>query len=139
MARHFRRSGGISKQGASLKSSGLRALSKWYSLDKHAASGMVLRLSTRETMSLITSVGSEFQPLFRRTLLGSAIVSAWVSEEGGGALAGWKIGRLCADKDGEENMCSGKWTGDDDYSTPLDLRDTYQQRRVMSMPDNLLE
>ena len=36
-------------------------------------------------------------------------------------------------------MCYGKWTGDDDYSTPLDLRDTYQQRRVMSMPDNLLE
>ena len=39
-------------------------------------------------MSLITSVGSEFQPLFRRTLLSSAIVSAWVSDEGGGALAG---------------------------------------------------
>ena len=33
-------------------------------------------------------MGSEFQPLFRRTLLGSAIVSAWVSEEGGGALVG---------------------------------------------------
>ena len=66
-------------------------------------------------------MGSEFQPLFRRTLLGSAIVSAWVSDEGG-ALAGmedWM--RLCADKDGEANMCCGKWTGDDDYSTPLDL------------------
>ena len=84
----------MSKQGAGLKSSGLRALSKRYSPDKHAASGMVLRLSTRETMSLITSVGSEFQPLFRRTLLGSTIVSAWVSEEGGSALAGredWTI------------------------------------------------
>ena len=115
-------------------------MSKRYSPDEHAASGMVLRLSTRETMSLITSVGSEFQPLFRRTLLGSAIVSAWVSDEGGGALAGmedWT--RLCADKDGEANMCCRKWTGDDDYSTLLDLRDTYQQRRVMSMPDNLLE
>ena len=101
---------------------------------------MVLKLSTCETMSLITFVGSEFHPLFRRTLLGSAIVSAWVSDEGGGTLAGmedWT--RLCADKDGEANMCCGKWTGDDDYSTPLDLRDTYQQRRVMSMPDNLLE
>ena len=101
---------------------------------------MVLRLSTRETMSKITTVGSEFQPLFRRTLLGSAIVSAWVSDEGGGTLAGmedWT--RLCADKDGGANMCCGKWTGDDDYNTPLDLRDTYQQRRVMSMPDNLLE
>ena len=101
---------------------------------------MVLRLYTRETMSLITSVGREFQPLFWRTLLGSAIVSAWVSDEGGGALAGmedWM--RLCADKDGEANMCCEKWTGDDDYSTLLDLRDTYQQRRVMSMPDNLLE
>ena len=56
-------------------------------------------------MSLITSVGSKFQPLFQRTLLGSAIVSAWVLDEGGGALAGmedWT--RLCADKDGEENM-----------------------------------
>ena len=83
--------------------------------DEHAVSGMVLRLSTRETMILITSVGSEFQPLFRRTLLGSAIVSAWVSDEGGGALAGmedWM--RLCANKDGESNMCCGKWTGDDD-------------------------
>ena len=91
-------------------------------------------------MSLITSVGSEFQPLFRRTLLGSAIVSAWVSDEGGGALAGMEDwARLCADKDGEANMCCGKWIGDDDYSTPLDLRDTYQQRRVISMPDNLLE
>ena len=49
---------------------------------------MVLKLATRETMSLITSVGSEFQPLFRRTLLGFAIVSAWVPDEGGGALAG---------------------------------------------------
>ena len=51
-------------------------------------------------MSLITSVGSEFQPLFRRTLLGSAIVSARVSEEGGGALAGmedWTI------------MCERRW------------------------------
>ena len=84
---------------------------------------MVLRLSTRETMSLITSVGSEFQPLFRRTLLGSAIVSAWVSDEGGGgALAGMEAWtRLCVDKDGEANMCCKKWTGDDDYSTPLDL------------------
>ena len=108
---------------------------------------MVLRLSTHETMSLITFVGSEFQPLFRRTLLGSAIVSAWVLDEGGGALAGmedWKRGRRLsgdgrADKDGEANMCCGKWTCDDDYITPLDLRDTYQQRRVMSMPDNLLE
>ena len=96
---------------------------------------MVLRLSTRETMSLLTFVGSEFQPLFRRTLLGSAIVSAWVLDEGGRRLSG--DGR--ADKDGEANMCCGKWTGDDDYSTPLDLRDTYQQRRVMSMPDILLE
>ena len=61
---------------------------------------MVLRLSTRETMSLITSVGSEFQPLFWWTLLGSAIVSAWVSDEGGGALAGmedWTI------------MCGQRW------------------------------
>ena len=101
---------------------------------------MVLRLSTHETMSLITSVGSEFQPLFWRTLLGSAIVSAWVSDEGGGALAGmedWT--QLCVDKDGEANMCCRKWTGYDDYSMPLDLRDTYQQRRVISMPDNLLE
>ena len=73
---------------------------KQYSPDEHTASGMVLRLSTRETMILITSVGSEFQPLFRRTLLGSAIVSAWVSEEGGGALAGmedWMI------------MCEQRW------------------------------
>ena len=103
-------------------------------------SGMVLRLYTRETMSLITSVGSEFEPLFWRKLLGSAIVRARVSDEGEGALVGmedWT--RLCADKDEEANMCYGKWTGDDDYSTPLDLRDTYQQRRVMSMPDNLLE
>ena len=46
--------------------------------------------------------------------------------------------RLCGDKDGEANMCCGKWTGDDDYSTPLDLQDTYQQRRVMSMPDTCL-
>ena len=85
-------------------------------------------------MSLITSVGSEFQPLFRRTLLGSAIVSAWVLEDG------WnKIGRLCANKDEEANMCYGKWTGDDDYNMPLDLRYTYQPRRVISMPDNLLE
>ena len=98
-------------------------------------------------MSLITSVGSEFQPLFRRTLLGSAIVSAWVSDEGGGALAGmedWTRGRRLsgdgrADKDGEVNMCYGKSTGDDDYSTLLDLRDTYQQRRVISKSDNLLE
>ena len=78
-------------------------------------------------MSLITSVGSEFQPLFRWALLGSAIVSAWVSNEGGGALArmeDWT--RLCVDKDGEANMCCGKWIGDDDYSMPLDLRDTYQ-------------
>ena len=91
-------------------------------------------------MSLITSVGSKFQPLFRQTLLGSAIVSAWVSDEGGGALVGMKDWtRLCADKDGEANMCYGKWTGADDYSTPLDLRDTYQQHWVMSMPDNLLE
>ena len=73
---------GISKQGAGLKSTGLRDLSKRYSPDEHAASGMVLRLSTRETMSLITSMGSEFQPLFRWTLLGSTIVSAWVSDEG---------------------------------------------------------
>ena len=83
---------------------------------------MVLRLYTCETMSLITYVGIEFQPLFRWTLLGSAIVSAWVSDEGGGALAGmedWT--RLCADKDEEVNMCCGKWTGDDDYNTPLDL------------------
>ena len=49
---------------------------------------MVLRLSTRETMSMTTSVGSEFQPLFWRTLLGSAIVSAWGSEEGGMRLSG---------------------------------------------------
>ena len=99
-------------------------------------------------MSLITSGGSEFQPLFRRTLLGSAIVSAWVSDEGGGALAGmedWTRGgrRLSgdgrADKDGEANMCCGKCIGDDDYSTPLDLRETYQHRRVISMPGNLLE
>ena len=50
---------------------------------------------------------------------------------GGGALAGmedWT--RLCADKDGEANMCCGKWTGDDDYNTPLDLGDTYQQRHI---------
>ena len=67
-------------------------------------------------------------------------VSAWVSDEGGGALAGMEAWtRLCADKDGEAKTCCGKWTGDDDYSTPLDLRDTYQQCRVMSMPDNLLE
>ena len=125
----------------------LRALSKRYSPDEHVANDMVLRLSTCETMSLITSVRSEFQPLFRRTLLGSAIVSAWVSDEGGGALVGmedWTRGRRLsgdgrADTDGEANMCCGKWTGDDDYSTPLDLRDTYQQRRVISMPDNLLE
>ena len=59
---------------------------------------------------------------------------------GGGTVAGmedWT--RLCADKDGEANMSYGKWTGDDDYSTPLDLRDTYQQRRVISMPETLLE
>ena len=101
---------------------------------------MVLRLSTHETMSLITSVGSELQPLFRQTLLSSAIVSAWVSDEGGGALAGmedWM--RLCADKDGKANMCCGKWIGDDDYNTSLDLRETYQHPRVMSMADNLLE
>ncbi len=101
---------------------------------------MILRLSTREIMSLITSMGSEFQPLFRQTLDDFAIVSAWVSDEGGGALAGmedWT--RLCADKDGEANMCCRKWIGDDNYSMPLDLRDTYQQCRVMSMPDNLLE
>ena len=47
--------------------------------------------------------------------------------------------RLCADKDGEANMCFGKGTGGDDYSMSLDLQDTYQQRRVISMPDNLLE
>ena len=88
-------------QGAGLKSYGLRALSKRYSPDEHAASGMVLRLSTRETMSLITSVGSEFQPLFRRTLLGSAIVSAWVSDEGGRRLSG--DGRL------DEIMCGQRW------------------------------
>ena len=91
-------------------------------------------------MSLITFVGSEIQPLFRRTLLGYAIVSAWVSDKGGDALAGmedWT--RLCAHKDGEANMCCGKWTRDDDYSMALDLRDTYQQCRVVSMPDNLLE
>ena len=90
-------------------------------------------------MSLITSMGSEFQPFFRRTLLGSAIVCAWVLDEGGGALAGmedWT--RLCADKDGEANMCYGEWIGDDDYNTPLYLRDTCRQRRVISMPDNLL-
>ena len=101
---------------------------------------MVLRLSTHETMSLITFVGSEFQPLFRRMLLGSAIVSAWVSDEGGGALAGmedWT--RLCADKDGKANMYYGKWTCDDDYNTLLDLRETYQQHRVISKSDNLLE
>ena len=46
--------------------------------------------------------------------------------------------QLCADKDGEANMCYGKWIGDDDYNTPLDLQDTYQQRRVISMPTNLL-
>ena len=54
-------------------------------------------------MSLITSVGSEFQPLFQRPLLGSAIVSDWVSEEGGGALAGmedWTI------------MCGQGWRGE---------------------------
>ena len=94
---------------------------------------MVLRLSTRETMSLITSVGSKFQPLFRRTLLGSAIVSAWVLDEEGRRLRG--DGRLDeggrhlsgdgrADKDGEANMCCGKWTGDDDNNTLLHLRDT---------------
>ena len=44
-----------------------------------------------------------------------------------------------ADKDGEANMCCGKWTCDDDYNTPLYLWDTYQQRRVISMPDSLLE
>ena len=98
-------------------------------------------------MSLISSVGSEFQPIFWRTLLWSAIVSAWVLEEGGGALAGmedWKRGRRLsgdgrADKDGEANMCCRKWTGDDNYDMPLDLRDTYQQHRVISMLDNLLE
>ena len=59
---------------------------------------------------------------------------------GGGALAGMEAWtRLCADKDGEANMCYGKWTGDDDYSMPLELRGTYQQCRVMSMLDNLLE
>ena len=106
-------SGGISKQGAGLKSSGLRALSKRYSPDEHAASGMVLRLSTRETMSLITSVGSEFQPLFRRTLLGSAIVSAWVSDEGGGALAGMEERtkmekRICAAGSGQVMMTTSR-------------------------------
>ena len=68
---------------------------------------MVLRLSTRETMSLITSVGSEFQPLFRRTLLGYAIVSAWVAEEGGGALAGmedWTRGDAPAGMDVRTKM-----------------------------------
>ena len=53
-------------------------------------------------------------------LLGSAIVSAWVLDKGGGALAGmedWT--RLCADKDGEANMCRGKWTGDDDTTRRL--------------------
>ena len=106
---------------------------------------MVLRMSTRETMSLITSVRSEFQPLFQRTMLDSAIVSAWVSDEGGRRLSGdgrldeIMCGQRCADKDGEANMCCGKWTGDDDYNTLLYLRETYQQRRVISMLDNLLE
>ena len=45
---------------------------------------------------------------------------------------------LCADKDGEANMCCRKWTGDDEYNMSLDLQDTYQQRRVISMPTNLL-
>ena len=43
------------------------------------------------------------------------------------------------DKDGEANMCCGKWIGDDDYSMPLDLRDTYQQCRVIWKSDNMLE
>ena len=50
--------------------------------------------------SRLKSDTCEFQPLFRRTLLGSAIVSDWVSEEGGGALAGmedWTI------------MCGQRW------------------------------
>ena len=89
-------------QGAGLKSYGLRALSKRYSPDEHAASGMVLRLSTRETMSLITSMGSEFQPLFRRMLLGSAIVSAWVSDKGGGR-------RHSGDGSLDEIMCGQRW------------------------------
>ena len=79
----------------------MRALSKRYSPDEHAASGMVLRLSTHETMSLITFVGSEFQPLFQRTLLGSTIVSAWVSDEGGRRVSG--DGRL------DEIMCGQRW------------------------------
>ena len=70
---------------------------------------MVLRLSTRETISLITFVGSEFQPLFRRTLLAYAIVSAWVSDEGGGALAGMEERtkmdkRICAAGSGQVMM-----------------------------------
>ena len=55
-------------------------------------------------------------------------------DEGGRRLSG--DGR--ADKDGEANMCCRKWTGDDDYSMPLDLRDTYQQRRVIWKSGNLL-
>ena len=77
-------------------------MSKRYSPDEHTASGMVLRLSTCKTMSLITSVGSEFEPLFRRTLLGSAIVSFWVSDEGGGR-------RLSGDGSLDEIMCGQRW------------------------------
>ena len=57
-------------------------------------------------MSVITSVGSEFQPLFRRTLLGSAIVSAWVSDEGGGALAGMEDGRDYVRTKMEKRICA---------------------------------
>ena len=45
--------------------------------------------------------GSEFQSLFRRALLGSAIVSAWVSDEGGRLLSG--------DGSLDEIMCGQRW------------------------------
>ena len=68
----------------------------------------------RETMSLITSVGSEFQPLFRRTLLGSASVSAWVSDEGGTRLSGdGRLDdggrRLSGDGRLDKIMCGQRW------------------------------
>lgn len=106
-------------------------MSKRYSPDEHAA---------RRNNELDYLCGERIPATLSVDAARFAIVSAWVSDEGGGALAGmedWT--RLCADKDGEANMCCGKWTGDDDYNMPLDLRDTYQQRMVISMPDNLLE
>ena len=51
--------------------------------------------------SRLKSDTCEFQPLFRRTLLGSAIVSDWVSDEGGRRLS--RDGRL------DEIMCGQRW------------------------------